>query len=127
MSISDKTVIGGGAKIKISGRYQSEDDTSITIEPGSIKLAGTRAATASLTSNAFSIAGDTSAGIVSKSGFKAQIRADTDGDGQLDTAYYSIYEYGGIVHNGKRLSLPEKDGTLATLDDTKIEIVDLTL
>ena len=99
--ISDKTVVAGGAKIKISGRYQSEDDTSITIEPGNITLAGTGDATT----------------ILNKSGFKAQLKRDTNGDGQLDTTYYSMYEYGRIAHNGKRLSFPEKNGTIALTSD----------
>ena len=108
--ISNKTDYSG-PMIKISGKNRSENDTSVTIEPGNITLDG---------------AGDETT-ILNSSGFNAQIRADTNGDGQLDTTYYSMYEYGGIIHNGNSLFFPEKDGTIATLDDTKIEIVDLTL
>ena len=108
--ISNKTS-ATGVMVKVSGKQRTENDTSVTIEPDNITLAG---------------AGDDTT-ILNNSGFKAQIRADTDGDGQLDTTYYSMYEYGGIIHNDKTLLLPEKEGTLATLDDTKIEIVDLTL
>ena len=98
--ISNKTGYHGTG-IKVSGKGVSEDDTSITIEPGNITLAG---------------AGDDTT-ILNNSGFKAQIRADTDGDGQLDTTYYSMYEYGGIIHNDKTLLFPEKGGTLAVTDD----------
>lgn len=87
--------------IKVSGKGVSEDDTSITIEPGNITLAG---------------AGDDTT-ILNNSGFKAQIRADTNGDGQLDTTHYSMYEYGAIIHNDKTLLFPEKGGTLAVTDD----------
>ena len=98
--ISNKTS-ATGVMVKVSGKQRTENDTSVTIEPDNITLAG---------------AGDDTT-ILNNSGFKAQIRADTDGDGQLDTTYYSMYEYGGIIHNDKTLSFPEKGGTLAVTDD----------
>ena len=117
--ISDKTVVGGGAKIKISGRFQSEDDTSITIEPGNITLTDPRSngLKATLAAGKLSITDDTYTGLFNKGGFKAQLREDTNGDGQLDATYYSTYVYDGIVHNGKKLLLPEKDGTIALTND----------
>ena len=117
--ISDKTVIGGGAKIKISGRFQSEDDTSITIEPGNIKLIDPIRSgfTATLVADKFSITNGTVTGVLSSGGFKAQRDLDTNGDGQIDATDYSTYGLDGIIHNGKGLSFPAKDGTIALTSD----------
>ena len=117
--ISDKTVIGGGAKIKRSGRFQSEDDTSITIEPGNIKLIDPRrnGFTATLAAGNFSIINNTAKSALTVSGLKVQRDLDTNGDGQIEATNYSTYGVDGIMHNGKGLSLPEKDGTIALTSD----------
>lgn len=55
--------------------------------------------------------------------------ADKTGCGDLDTHYFNT---GIALHDVDddtktyKLSFPAKSGTFATLDDTKIEIVDLT-
>ena len=105
--------------VKVSGKQRTENDTSVTINPGKIELTGIRGATATLVANGISVADDngTYRSNFSKGGFRAQLKEDTDGDGQLDATYYSIYEYDGIVHNGKKLLLPEKEGTIALTSD----------
>ena len=116
LSISDKTSISKIA-IKVSGRYNSEDDTSIAISPHVIKLTGTGSVKATLTTGNLMIASDDGhRASVSTGGFQAQFMTDPDGDGQADI-YYSIYGYDGIMHNGNKLSLPEKQGTIALTSD----------
>ena len=116
--ISDQTS-ANGAMVKVSGKYRAENDTSITIKPSSIELTDPRSngLKATLAAGKLSIADDTYTGLFNKGGFKAQLREDTDGDGQLDATYYSTYVYDGIVHNGNKLSFQEKEGTIALTSD----------
>ena len=106
--------------VKVSGKQKTENDTSVTINPGQIELTGIRRTTATLAASMISVADDngTYKSDLGKGGLIAQRRADTDGDGQLDAAYYSTYGYDGIIHNGNKLSFPEaKKGTIALMDD----------
>ena len=123
------TTSATGVMVKVSGKQRTENDTSVTINPGKIKLTGIRGATATLASSVIDITddSDTYRSDFTVNGFRVLRREDTDGDGQFDVTYSSTYGLDEIKHNNKKLLLPEKEGTLATLDDTKIEIVDLTL
>ena len=116
--ISD-TTSATGVMVKVSGKQRTENDTSVTINPGQIELTGIRRTTATLASSTISVADDngTYRSDFSKGGLKAQRRMDTDGDGQLNVTYYSSYVYDGIVNNGNKLSFPEKAGTIALTDD----------
>ena len=73
---------------------------------------------AQLSSTELTISDGAQSGSVTENGFKATTPEGT-----------SVYGYDGIkTHNGKKLLFPEaKEGIIATLDDAKIEIVDLTL
>ena len=113
--ISDKTAMTGPT-IKISGKDKAEDDTSVTIKSNRIEVAGARGLKAILATGALNITDGTNTIIANKGGFKAQFKEDPDGDGHFDT-YYSTYEYDGIKHNGKKLLLPEKEGTIALTSD----------
>ena len=113
--ISDQTAASGPI-IKVSGMSKSEDDTSITIKSTSIEFAGTTAIKTLLHRGALNITDSTNTILANKGGFKAQFKEDPDGDGHFDT-YYSTYEYDGITHNGKKLLLPEKEGTIALTND----------
>ena len=117
--ISDQTS-ATGVMVKVSGKYRAENDTSVTIKPGQIELTDPRSngLKATLAAGKLSIADDTYTGLFNKGGFKAQLREDTDGDGQLDATYYSTYGYNGIIYNGKKLLFPEaKEGTIALTTD----------
>ena len=117
--ISD-TTSATGVMVKVSGKQRTENDTSVTIKPGQIELTGIRGATATLAASMISVADDngTYKSDLGKGGLKAQRRADTDGDGQLDATYYSTYGYNGITYNGKKLLFPEaKEGTIALTSD----------
>ena len=106
--------------VNVSGKQRTENDTSVTIKPGQIELTGIRGATATLAASTISVADDngTYTALLGKGGLKAQHRADTDGDGQLDATYYSTYGYNGIIYNGNKLSFPEaKKGTIALTSD----------
>ena len=119
--ISDKTgAVGDSACIKVSGKAKTEDDTSITIKPNSIELIDPRGngPKATLAAGKFSITnGSSFTCTFSSGGFKVQRDLDTDGNGQIDATDYSTYALNGIVHNGKKLALPEKEGTIALTDD----------
>ena len=113
--ISDTTAISG-PMIKISGKSKTENDTSVTIKSNRIDFVGAAAIKATLVTGALNITDNTYTGIVNKGGFEAKFREDPDGDGHFDT-YSSKYAYDGITHNGKKLLLPEKEGTIALTSD----------
>ena len=113
--ISDQTAASGPI-IKVSGKSKTEDDVSVTIKSTGIDFVGPTAIKATLVRGALNIHDDTNTSLVNKGGFKAQFKEDPDGDGHFST-YYSTYEYDGITHNGKKLLLPEKEGTIALTSD----------
>ena len=118
LSISNKTGYHGTG-IKVSGKGVSEDDVWTTIEPDKITMGNPGGLTITLSSssaNSLEVTNGGLTGAVKPDGFKAS-----------NSTKYSWYKYDGIDHNGKKLTFPEKAGTIATLDDAKIEIVDLTL
>ena len=115
LSISDKTDTSG-TMIKVSGKGINEDDVWTTIEPCGINMANPGIRYAQLSSTELTISDGAQSGSVTETGFKVTTPEDT-----------SVYGYAGIIHNDKMLLLPEKEGIIATLDDAKIEIVDLTL
>ena len=114
--ISDK-ITPVGPVIKISGKDKSEDDTYVTINSNSINVADARGSRAKLVPGALNITNDTSAIHINVNGLKVQRDLDTNGDGQIEATNYSTYGVDGIMHNGKGLSLPEKDGTIALTSD----------
>ena len=101
--------------IKISGKNKSENDTSVTIKSNRIDFVGATPLKATLAAGALTINDDTYVGTVNKGGFKAQFSEALDGGGH--NIYYSTYVYDGIIHNGKKLLLPEKEGTIALTSD----------
>lgn len=121
--ISDQTA-ASGPTIKISGKSKTEDDTSITIKSTGIEFAGSTAIKALLVRGALNIHDDNNITVVNKGGVIAQFKEDPDGDGHFDI-YSSKYEYDGITHNGKKLLLPNDEGTIALTKDIDVHIQDI--
>ena len=116
LSISDKTDTSG-TMIKVSGKGINEDDVWTTIEPCGINIASPGITYAYLGSSVLTVSDGAQSGSVTETGFKVTTPEGT-----------SVYGYNGIIYKGNKLSFPEaKEGIIATLDDAKIEIVDLTL
>lgn len=103
--ISDPTAVSG-PMIKISAKGLSEDDVWTTIEPYGINMADPGIIHAYLGSSALTVTDDAQFGSVTENGFRATTPEGT-----------SVYGYDGITRNGKKLSLPEKNGTIALTND----------
>ena len=118
--ISDKTgAVGDSAAIKVSGKYKTEDDVSITIKPNNIELMDPRRGgiTATLAAGNFNLTSNAVTSTLNANGLKVLHREDTNGDGQIDVTSYSTYGLGRITHNGNKLLFPEKEGTIALTSD----------
>lgn len=109
LSISDKTDTRG-TMIKVSGKGVSEDDVWTTIEPDHISMASPGIAYADLLSSRLTISDGAYSGTVTEKGFEAGLRVN-------DNYSSSKYGYDGITRDGKKLSLPEKEGTIALTSD----------
>lgn len=109
--ISDKTDYSG-TMIKISGKAVSEDDVWTTIEPNLIHMqASVDGYRSYLYPDQLKIETDSVYSGVMANGLKTAIH-----EGSIDKSY-SWYKYDGIEHNGKKLTFPEKTGTIALLSD----------
>lgn len=109
--ISDKTDYNG-TMIKISGKAVSEDDVWTTIEPSLIHMQASVAGYHSyLYPEQLKIENGSAYSGVGVDGLKTAIH-----EGSIDKSY-SWYKYDGIEHNGKKLTFPEKTGTIALLSD----------
>lgn len=105
--ISDKTSADGAvAGIKVSGKGVSEDDVWTTIKPNGIRMESPSISYANLSSSELTISDGAQSGSVTENGFKVTTPEGT-----------SWYRYDGILHDGKHLSLPEKEGTIALTSD----------
>lgn len=107
--ISNRANNTGNPTIKVSAKVSAEDDICTIISPSGLSMTDLSTTSATLSSNSLAVNDGPYTGAVISSGFKATF--------DNNTVQYSTYGYDGIDHNGKKLTLPAKAGTIALLSD----------
>ena len=109
--ISNKSNNTDNPTIKLSSKGIIEDDICTIITPEKITINNPGLDNSVLMPNSLTITDGSFTGDVTKLGFRASTKTNSE------TTKYTLYEFDGIESNGKKLTFPEKDGTVALTSD----------